>query len=149
MAVPATALHLSDDDIIGACVRRLEHEGAEVTSRSGRSLQFIVRFGARGQPWLARKLTDDLTHGAFELIEEPGHRRRVRYDLSHARGTMIAIVLFTAVLAISVASSGNWPPWWVLPLMVLLAYLAGQLTLAMGAPYWIRRAISDAVRARQ
>lgn len=149
VAVPAAARHLSDDEIVSAFERRLEREGAEVTSRTERSLQFTVPFGRGMLLQWQRQFTGALTSGAFAVVEPPGQRRRVDYDLSHARATTNGIVVFGVVLAVSIWSGGTWPPWWVVPVLLSLTFLAGQLTTSMSAPYWIRRAISDAMERRE
>jgi len=71
------------------------------------------------------------------------------FDLSHARATVHGIAVFAVGLAVSIASSGTWPPWWVIPVLLSLTFLAGQLTTSMSAPYWIRRAIADAMERRE
>jgi len=72
VAVPATARHLSDDDVISACENRLVREGAEIITRTGRSVQFRVLYGRGMLIQWQRQFTSVLTRGTFEVIEQPG-----------------------------------------------------------------------------
>lgn len=144
VAIPAEAAHLSDRAIMIACVDQIEHERARVVSQSDRSTTFTVPLLSLGSNW---RFTVPLSAGSLEITSAPGGERRLRYDFSSRRlaliGTIMVFVMFTVV---SVNNVGDFP-WW-LPVVAWL-WLVGMnhFITFVRAPSWVRRRVSDAIKA--
>ena len=142
--IPNEAANLPDPAIMIACVDQLEHEGAHVISRTDRSTAFTTPFIRWGSNW---RFTVPLSAGVLKITSDPAGGRRLIYDFSTRRTALMGTVVITGLFAFVAASRVGQFPWWA-PLLGWLWLVGANYCISLvRAPSWVRRRVSDAVKA--
>ena len=142
--IPNEAANLPDQAIIIACVDQLEHEGARVILRTDRSAAFTTPVISWGSNW---RFTVPLSGGSLEITGAPAGGRRLSYDFSTRRTALMGTVAITAMFIIVTVNDVGQFPWWMLVLGWLWLVGANYGISFLRAPSWVRRRITDAVKA--
>ena len=144
IAIPSEAASLPDQAIIIACIDQAEHEGARIASRTDRSVAFTMPFISLRSNW---RFTAPLSAGLLEIVRDPSGGRRLSYDFSTRRTAVIGTVMITVLFVVVAVNDVGQFPWWV-PLIGWLWIVGANYGISfLRAPSWVRRRISDAVKA--
>jgi len=144
ISISGAAANVSDDAIIIACVDQLEHEGARVVSRGDGSLSFVVPFFGLGYSW---RFTAPLSAGSLEIAREAGPGRRLTYDFSTRRLTLMGTAMMGGLLAFDAFKGFGELPWEV-PVVGWLWLVGANYSLTYArAESWVRGRVTEAVKA--
>jgi hypothetical protein len=142
--IPIEAANVSDQAIMLACVDQVEHERAYIVSHTDRSATFSTAVITWGPNW---RFTVPLSAGSLEIETDSAGGRRLNYDFSTRRTTLIGTVMVIGMFVLVAAEDVGQFPWWMPVLFWLWLVGVNYLIPFFRAPSWVRRRISDAVEA--